>query len=55
MKQPNKQNEAMSFYHYNDEYESEYSGTYAYNVAGYSADDIDNIFDGDPEAYWNLD
>lgn len=32
-----------------------YAGTYAQDVAGYSDDDIDTIFDGDPDAYWNID
>lgn len=32
-----------------------YSGSYAQDEAGYSDDDIDTIFDGDPEAYWNID
>lgn len=33
----------------------EYAGTYAQDVAGYSDEDIDTIFDGDPDAYWNID
>lgn len=33
----------------------EYSGSYAQDVMGYSDDDIDTIFDGDPSAYWNID
>lgn len=32
-----------------------YTGTYAQDVMGYSDDDIDTIFDGDPSAYWNID
>ena len=32
-----------------------YSGTWAYDVEGYSDDDIDTIFDGEPDAYWNID
>lgn len=32
-----------------------YRGTYAQDDAGYSDDDIDTIFDGDPSAYWNID
>ena len=38
-----------------DEYEDEYAGTYAHDVEGYSDDDIDTIFDGAPDAYWNID
>lgn len=32
-----------------------YSGSWAQDVEGYSDDDIDTIFDGDPSAYWNID
>lgn len=32
-----------------------YSGTWAHDVEGYSDDDIDAIFDGEPDAYWNID
>lgn len=32
-----------------------YEGTYAQDEAGYSDDDIDTIFDGEPDAYWNID
>lgn len=32
-----------------------YGGSYAQDVMGYSDDDIDEIFDGDPDAYWNID
>lgn len=32
-----------------------YSGTYAHDVAGYSDEEIDDIFDGEPDAYWNID
>lgn len=34
--------------------EDEYAGTGA-DMAGFSADEIDAIFDGDPDAYWNID
>ncbi len=40
--------------HY-DYYDDEYSGTYAHDIEGYTDEEIDNIFDGDPEAYWNID
>lgn len=33
----------------------QYSGSYAQDEMGYSDDDIDIIFDGDPDAYWNID
>ena len=32
-----------------------YHGSYAQDEAGYSDDEIDTIFDGDPDAYWNID
>lgn len=51
-------------YDYSDEYNTRYeerptynrySGSWAQDVEGYSDDDIDTIFDGDPTAYWNID
>ena len=32
-----------------------YAGSWAQDVEGYSDDDIETIFDGDPSAYWNID
>lgn len=32
-----------------------YRGSWAQDVEGYNDDDIDTIFDGDPNAYWNID
>lgn len=32
-----------------------YGGSWAQDVEGYSDDEIDTIFDGDPSAYWNID
>ena len=32
-----------------------YAGSYAQDEMGYSDDDIDTIFDADPDAYWNID
>ena len=47
---------------YYDEYDDseerhyeEFAGTYAQEEAGYSDEDIYDIFDGNPEAYWNID
>lgn len=37
-----------------DTYER-YNGSYAQDEMGYSDDDIDTIFEGDPSAYWNID
>lgn len=39
---------------YRQHYE-EYAGTYAQDVAGYSDEAIDAAFDGEPDAYWNID
>ncbi len=33
----------------------QYAGSYAQDVEGYSDDIIDEVFDGDPDAYWNID
>lgn len=41
-------------YNERDTYER-YNGSWAQDVGGYSDDDIDTIFDGDPSAYWNID
>ena len=44
-----------------DSYEMEertyerYNGSYAQDVEGWSDQDIDDVFDGDPDAYWNID
>ncbi len=32
-----------------------YQGSWAQNEEGYSDEEIDTIFDGDPSAYWNID
>ena len=40
---------------YEEKSYEKYSGTWAQEVEGYSDDDIDIIFDGDPSAYWNID
>jgi hypothetical protein len=33
----------------------EYQGTYAQDIAGFSDDVINDAFDGEPDAYWNID
>lgn len=33
----------------------QYNGSYAQDIMGYSDQDIDDAFDGDPDAYWNID
>ncbi|MBX9054207.1 hypothetical protein HCH02_14785 [Parabacteroides merdae] len=32
-----------------------YADSWAQDEEGYSDDDIDTIFDGEPDAYWNID
>ena len=52
------QNQSDSSYQDNtEEYDGfgRYKGSYAQDEMGYSDDDIDTIFDGDPSAYWNID
>ena len=39
----------------NDRTYGEYAGSWAQDVEGYSDDEIDDIFDGIPDAYWNID
>lgn len=43
------------YYDEYDECESEYAGTYAHDVMNYTDEEIDTIFDGEPDAYWNID
>ena len=40
---------------YDEHHYGEYAGTYAQDVEGYSDEEIDTIFDGEPDAYWNID
>ncbi len=49
-------NESDNINHYDYDINfGKYSGSYAQDEMGYSDDDIDTIFDGDPNAYWNID
>lgn len=50
--------------YYEEEYESDYyeeetyeryRGSYAQDIEGWSDEAIDDVFDGDPDAYWNID
>ena len=45
--------------YYDDYYEEEtydnYNGSYAQDVEGWSDQDINDVLDGDPDAYWNID
>jgi len=40
---------------YCEDYEDEYAGTYAHDVAGFSNEAISRIFNGEQDAYWNID
>jgi hypothetical protein len=40
---------------YPEEHYEESAGTYVQDVAGYSDEYINDAFDGEPEAYWNID
>lgn len=55
LKEKSKMNTHYSPYDSNDSHYGEYAGTYAQDVAGYSDDVINDAFDGEPEAYWNID
>lgn len=53
-----QKNGSFSNNYYVDDYGSsygEYADSYAQDVEGYSDDVIDDAFDGDPDAYWNID
>lgn len=58
---PNLQEEPEEDYSDEPEYYEEertynhYNGSYAQDVEGWSDQDIDIVFDGDPDAYWNID
>lgn len=41
--------------YYEEETYYQYRGSYAQDVAGWSDQDIDDAFEGDPDAYWNID
>ncbi len=43
------------YYDDHDGYGSPYVGSYAHDEEGCSDDDIDTVFDGYPDAYWNID
>lgn len=40
---------------YEAKHYSEFSGSYAQDEAGYSDEEIWDVFDGEPDAYWNID
>ena len=46
--------EAEYYYEEERNYDN-YNGSYAQDVGGWRDQDIDDVFDGDPDAYWNID
>lgn len=57
---PTDDYDSEDYYDPSDYYEEEetydnYNGSYAQDVEGWSDQDIDDVFDGDPDAYWNID
>ena len=36
-------------------YHDDYEGTYAHDVTGFDEETINDAFDGEPDAYWNID
>ena len=42
-------------YYYEEERTYNYNGSYAQDVEGWSNQDIDDVFDGDSDTYWNID
>ena len=51
----NKRTRSYRSKYYGRRHYEQYRGYYAQDVAGYSDEDINDIFDGCPEAYWNID
>lgn len=41
--------------YYDEETYDEYNGTYVQDVEGWSDQMIDDVLDGEPDAYWNID
>ena len=49
---------SKSYFYRDDDYGTHYgtyAGSYAQDVMGYSDEVIDDAFEGDPDAYWNID
>ena len=51
----NNYNDNQTGNYYEREHYDEYAGSYAQEEMGYSDEMIDDVFDGDPDAYWNID
>ncbi len=43
------------FFYEEREHYGEYAGSYAQDYEGLSDDFIDDVLDGNPDAYWNID
>ena len=54
MKNCENNNEGYDYFEEEKTYEN-YNGSYAQDVEAWSDQDIDDVFDGDPDAYWNID
>ncbi len=50
----NEEDNVLDFDDYGTHY-GEFAGSYAQDVMGYSDDVINDAFEGDPDAYWNID
>lgn len=58
VKEPNEPSHEFDGGQYQDDYGThygEFAGSYAQDVMGYSDDVINDAFEGDPDAYWNID
>ena len=51
----NDKTEYEPHYSYDRPHYEDFAGTYAQDVAGYSDEAIYDAFEGDPDAYWNID
>lgn len=54
MKKSKGPSENINDYEHKKTFEN-YKGSYAQDIEGYSDQDIDDIFDGNPDLYWNID
>lgn len=48
-------NSRNNYSYYESRHYEEYAGSYAQDVMGYSDEYINDAFEGDPDAYWNID
>ena len=50
-----KKGKLIMWYDYDDDRHDDFEGTYAHDVEGFDDDTIYDAFEGDPDAYWNID